>query len=48
MLRKTSILISLSTIQRYITLAHEMVHLRQVITDGVVDENSISTRKNTP
>ena len=25
--------------ERYITLAHEMVHLRQVITDGVIDEN---------
>ena len=25
--------------ERYITLAHEMVHLRQVITDGVKDEN---------
>ena len=36
--------------ERYITLAHEMVHLRQVITDGVIDENGnlISTRKNTP
>ena len=25
--------------ERYVTLAHEMVHLRQVITDGVIDEN---------
>ena len=25
--------------ERYITLAHEMVHVRQVITDGVIDEN---------
>lgn len=26
-------------VERYITLAHEMVHLRQVLTDGVLDEN---------
>lgn len=25
--------------ERYITLAHEMVHVRQVITDGIIDEN---------
>ena len=25
--------------ERYVTLAHEMVHLRQVLTDGVLDEN---------
>ena len=29
------------------TLAHEMVHLRQVITDGVVDENEAYTLEKT-
>ena len=25
--------------ERYITLAHEMMHVKQVLTDGVIDEN---------
>ena len=29
--------------ERYTTLAHEMVHLRQVLTDGVIDENEAYT-----
>ena len=29
--------------ERYVTLAHEMVHLRQVITDGILDENEAYT-----
>ena len=33
--------------ERYITLAHEMVHLRQVITDGVIDENEAYLLENT-
>lgn len=33
--------------ERYITLAHEMVHLRQVITDGVLDENEAYTLEKT-
>ena len=33
--------------ERYITLAHEMVHLRQVLTDGVIDENEAYTLEKT-
>ena len=29
--------------ERYITLAHEMVHVRQAITDGIIDENEAET-----
>ena len=33
--------------ERYVTLAHEMVHLRQVLTDGVIDENEAYTLEKT-
>lgn len=33
--------------ERYTTLAHEMVHLRQVLTDGVIDENEAYTLEKT-
>ena len=33
--------------EKYITLAHEMVHLRQVITDGILDENEAYTLEKT-
>ena len=29
--------------ERYITLAHEMVHVRQAITDGIMDEIEAET-----
>ena len=34
-------------VERYVTLAHEMVHLRQVLTDGVLDENEAYTLEKT-
>jgi len=33
--------------ERYVTLAHEMVHLRQVLSDGVIDENEAYTLEKT-
>ncbi len=29
--------------ERFVSLAHEMVHVRQILTDGVIDENEAYT-----
>ncbi len=31
--------------EKYVTLAHEMIHLKQILLDGVIDENEAYLRE---